>query len=179
MSGVVVDSPTTITEASMPKEARKASSHPTYSVMIRKAVSELKEKSGSSKAAILKFMQSHFKLGANITRINFHLRVALKKAVVKGELKQVKGMGASGRFKLGKKKSISAAKKRADKKLTAKKHKYSKATTKKPRPEKKSKSTKTVKALKAKTGKKPFSKAVMPKASKSKVKGSKTKKLKA
>uniref|UniRef100_A0A0K0D8F4 H15 domain-containing protein n=1 Tax=Angiostrongylus cantonensis TaxID=6313 RepID=A0A0K0D8F4_ANGCA len=163
----------------MPKEAKKASSHPTYSVMIRKVVSELEEKSGSSKAAILKFMQSHFKLGANITRINFHLRVALNKAVVKGELKQVKGIGASGRFKLGKKKSISAAKKRADKKLTAKKHKYSKATTKKPKPEKKSKSTTTVKALKARTGKKPFSKAVMPNASKSKVKGSKTKKLKA
>ncbi|KAE9411944.1 hypothetical protein Angca_005517, partial [Angiostrongylus cantonensis] len=175
-------------EACKPKMPR-SSSHPAYSAMIRRAVSELEEMSGSLKAAILKFMLSRFKFGANITRvifppifylrINFHLRGALNKAVVKGELKQVKGIGASGRSKLGKKKSISAAKKRADKKLAAKKHKSSKATSKKPKSEKKSKSTKTVKALKAKTGKKPISKAVMPKASKSKVKGSKTKKFQA
>ncbi|KAE9413531.1 hypothetical protein Angca_009284, partial [Angiostrongylus cantonensis] len=91
-------------KASKPKKVQKASSHPAYFAMFRKAVSEL-EKSGSSKAAILRFMLPHYKLRANITRINFHLRVALNKAVVKGELKQVKGSGASGRFKLGKKKS--------------------------------------------------------------------------
>uniref|UniRef100_A0A0K0DRX9 H15 domain-containing protein n=1 Tax=Angiostrongylus cantonensis TaxID=6313 RepID=A0A0K0DRX9_ANGCA len=161
-------------EACKPKMP-KASSHPAYSAMIRRAVSELEEMSGSFKAAILKFMLSRF----NYLRINFHFRGALNKAAVKGELKQVKGIGASGRSKLGKKKSISAAKKRADEKLAAKKHKSSKATSKKPKSEKKSKSTKTVKALKAKTGKKPISKAVMPKASKSKVKGSKTKKFQA
>ncbi|KAE9412801.1 hypothetical protein Angca_005439 [Angiostrongylus cantonensis] len=177
MSGVVVGSPTRIPEASTPKEAKKASSHPAYSVMIRKAVSELEEKSGSSKAAILKFIQSYFKLGANITRINFHLRVALNKAVVKGELKQVNGIGASGRFKLGKKKFISAAKKRADKKLTAKKQKPSKATSKKPKSEKKAKSTKKEKAFMTRTGKKPISKDVKPKARK--VRGSVTKNLKA
>ncbi|KAE9413060.1 hypothetical protein Angca_003764, partial [Angiostrongylus cantonensis] len=105
MSSVAVGSLTMIPEASKPKEAKKASSHPAYSAMIRKAVSELEEKSGSSRAAILKFILSRYKLGVNITRINFHLRVLLNKAVVKGELKQVKGIGASGGFKLGKKKS--------------------------------------------------------------------------
>ncbi|KAE9413063.1 hypothetical protein Angca_009379, partial [Angiostrongylus cantonensis] len=144
----------------------KASSHPGYSAMICRAVSELEEMSRSSKAAILKFILSRFKFGANITRINSHLRVALNKAVVKGELKQVKGIGASGRFKLGKKKSISAAKKRADKKLTAKKHKSSKATSKKPKSEKKAKSTKKEKTFMTRTGKKPISKDVKPKARK-------------
>uniref|UniRef100_A0A0K0D691 H15 domain-containing protein n=1 Tax=Angiostrongylus cantonensis TaxID=6313 RepID=A0A0K0D691_ANGCA len=124
MSSVAVGSLTMIPEASKPKEAKKASSHPAYSAMIRKAkasshpaysamirkaVSELEEKSGSSRAAILKFILSRYKLGVNITRINFHLRVLLNKAVVKGELKQVKGIGASGGFKLGKKKSMTAS----------------------------------------------------------------------
>ncbi|VDM55607.1 unnamed protein product [Angiostrongylus costaricensis] len=113
MSAVATGSSSEVAEPSKPKEAKRALSHPAYSTMIRKAVSELEEKSGSSKAAILKFMLSHYKLGDNIAKINSHLRVALKKAVVKGELKQVKGNGASGSFRLGKKKSVSAAKKPA------------------------------------------------------------------
>ncbi|KAE9412178.1 hypothetical protein Angca_007150, partial [Angiostrongylus cantonensis] len=165
-------------EACKPKMP-KASSHPAYSAMIRRAVSELEEMSGSLKAAILKFMLSRFKFGANITRvifppifylrINFHLRGALNKAVVKGELKQVKEIGASGRFKLGKKKSISAAEKLSGERRAHFVPHFSDATSKKTKSEKKAKSTKTVKALKAKTGKKPISEAVMPKASKSKV----------
>ncbi|KAE9411644.1 hypothetical protein Angca_010159, partial [Angiostrongylus cantonensis] len=52
----------------------------------------------SSKAAILKFMLSQYKLGGNVAKVNSQLRIALKKAVAKGELKQVKGSGASGSF---------------------------------------------------------------------------------
>uniref|UniRef100_A0A0K0CTY4 H15 domain-containing protein n=1 Tax=Angiostrongylus cantonensis TaxID=6313 RepID=A0A0K0CTY4_ANGCA len=189
-----------VAKASKPKAAKKAPSHPTYSAMIRKAVSELKDKSGSSKAAILKFMLSHYKLGDNVTKVNLlpalatrfifslkrdllqinsQLRIALKKAVVKGELKQVKGSGASGSFRLGEKKSGAVAKKHAGKKPAAKKHKSSKVATKKPKAEKKAKSPKKAKAPKAKTAKKPVSKAAKPKAKKAKVSGSKTKKVKA
>ncbi|KAE9414387.1 hypothetical protein Angca_002795 [Angiostrongylus cantonensis] len=168
-----------VAKASKPKAAKKAPSHPTYSAMIRKAVSELKDKSGSSKAAILKFMLSHYKLGDNVTKINSQLRIALKKAVVKGELKQVKGSGASGSFRVGEKKAGAVAKKHAGKKPAAKKHKSSKVATKKPKAEKKAKSPKKAKAPKAKTAKKPVSKAAKPKAKKAKVSGSKTKKVKA
>ncbi|KAJ1372904.1 hypothetical protein KIN20_035214 [Parelaphostrongylus tenuis] len=79
-------------KGSRSKSGKKAPSHPTYSAMIRKAVTELKDKSGSSKAAILKYLLAHYKLGDNIAKVNSQLRVALKKSVMKGELKQVKEM---------------------------------------------------------------------------------------
>lgn len=50
--------------------AKKApASHPTYSSMIRKAITELKEKGGSSKAAILKYIAQNYKLGDNVTKV--------------------------------------------------------------------------------------------------------------
>lgn len=60
-------------KAKAPKAAKKAPSHPTYSAMIRKAVAELKEKSGSSKAAILKYILQHYKLGDNVTKVRISL----------------------------------------------------------------------------------------------------------
>uniref|UniRef100_A0A0K0D8Y4 H15 domain-containing protein n=1 Tax=Angiostrongylus cantonensis TaxID=6313 RepID=A0A0K0D8Y4_ANGCA len=79
--------------------------------MICRAVSELKEKSGSSKAAILMFTLSHYKLSDNET-----------KAALKGELEQVKESGASGSFSVGEKKSVRAAEKRIGQKSAARKH---------------------------------------------------------
>ncbi|KAK5984066.1 Histone H1-delta [Trichostrongylus colubriformis] len=160
------------TKASKPKAVKKPASHPTYSAMIRKSISELKEKSGSSKAAILKYMLSHYKLGENVTKINSQLRLALKRAVMKGDLKQVKGNGASGSFKLGEKKTTSPAAKKsvAKKPAAAKKPKSPKkaAVSKKPKAEKKAKSPKKAKAPKAKTAKKPAAKSTKPKATKPK-----------
>ncbi|KAE9412799.1 hypothetical protein Angca_005438, partial [Angiostrongylus cantonensis] len=66
---VAAGSSTVVAKASKPKAAKKAQSHPPYSGMIGSAVSELKEKSGSSKAAILKFTLSHYKLGDNDTKV--------------------------------------------------------------------------------------------------------------
>lgn len=54
--------------ASKPKTP---SSHPTYGDMIRKAVSELKEKKGSSRAAILKYILQHYKVGTNFVQVLF------------------------------------------------------------------------------------------------------------
>ncbi|KAJ1348904.1 hypothetical protein KIN20_004311 [Parelaphostrongylus tenuis] len=158
---------------------KKAPSHPTYSAMINKAVAELKDRSGSSKAAILKYLMAHYKLGGNTNKINSQLRMALKKAVAKGELKQVKGSGASGSFKLGEKKSAPSTKeKHSSKKPAAKEHKSSgKAASKEPKVEKKAKSPKRAKAPKAKTAKKRLAgkttkpkKVKKPKISSSKVK---------
>ncbi|WKX96233.1 hypothetical protein Q1695_012577 [Nippostrongylus brasiliensis] len=175
MSAPAVTSPKA--KASKPKVAKKAPSHPTYSAMIRKSVSELKEKTGSSKAAILKYMLANYKLGDNVTKINAQLRLALKRGVVKGDLKQVKGSGASGSFKLGEKKAAAPKKVAAKKPASAKKPKSpKKAVAKKPKAEKKAKSPKKAKTPKAKSAaKKPKvaakatkPKAVKPKASKPK-----------
>uniref|UniRef100_A0A0K0D8E1 H15 domain-containing protein n=1 Tax=Angiostrongylus cantonensis TaxID=6313 RepID=A0A0K0D8E1_ANGCA len=100
LSAVGAGSSTVVAKASKPKAAKKAQSHPSYFGMICRAVSELKEKSGSSKAAILKFTLSHYKLSDNET-----------KAALKGELEQVKESGASGSFSIGEKKSVRAAEK--------------------------------------------------------------------
>ncbi|XGW10006.1 hypothetical protein V3C99_011908 [Haemonchus contortus] len=172
MSAPAVASPKAA-KASKPKTAKKAASHPTYSAMIRRSISELKDKSGSSKAAILKYMLAHYKLGENVTKINAQLRLALKRGVVKGDLKQVKGSGASGSFRLGEKKAAApAAKKSVTKKPAgAKKPKSPKkkaAPAKKPKAEKKAKSPKKAKAPKAKTAKKTTAKTSKPKATKPK-----------
>ncbi|VDP07457.1 unnamed protein product [Heligmosomoides polygyrus] len=173
MSAAAIASPKAA-KASKPKTAvKKVASHPTYSAMIRKSVSELKDKSGSSKAAILKYMLAHYKLGDNVTKINSQLRLALKRGVVKGDLKQVKGSGASGSFKLGEKKAAAPAKKSIAKKPAgAKKPKSPKkaVAAKKPKAEKKAKSPKKAKAPKAKSAaKKPkAAKSTKPKAAKPK-----------
>ncbi|VDM76002.1 unnamed protein product [Strongylus vulgaris] len=50
------------------KAVRKpAPEHPTYAVMVADAIEHLKERSGSSKTAILKYMTQHYKLGDNVT----------------------------------------------------------------------------------------------------------------
>ncbi|KJH47450.1 linker histone H1 and H5 family protein [Dictyocaulus viviparus] len=173
MSAATATSP----KVSKPKTTKVASSHPTYSAMIRKAVTELKDKSGSSKAAILKYVLSHYKLGDNVTKINTQLRTALKRGVIKGELKQVKGIGASGSFKLAEKKEATASKKTTVKKPASKVAKTVKRATKKPKAEKKTKSPKKAKTPKAKSAKKPVAKSAKPKTTKHKT--SKTKKVKA
>lgn len=52
---------------------KTSSNHPTYGDMIRKAVTELKKKKGSSRAAILKYILQHYKLGTNIDQVFFFI----------------------------------------------------------------------------------------------------------
>ena len=117
-----VKSPTKAAKAK-PKSAVK--SHPTYSDMIKKAVNELKEKKGSSRAAILKYILANYKVGNNFPQVNSHIRQALKKGVASGSLKQTKGTGASGSFRVGEakkpvvKKAAPSVKKPTAKKSTA------------------------------------------------------------
>merc|ERR1712141_269819 len=107
---------------------KKPAAHPKYSEMIAAAVGALKERGGSSRQAILKYILKNFKVGPNETSVNAHLKLALKAGVKKGALKQSKGTGASGSFKLGKKpktpkKAKKPAAKKAAKKPAAKKAK--------------------------------------------------------
>lgn len=53
------------------KKPKTAPSHPTYSSMISKAIAELKERGGSSRSAILKYILAHYKLGNNHTQVRY------------------------------------------------------------------------------------------------------------
>ncbi|XP_071117039.1 histone H1-delta-like [Haliotis cracherodii] len=152
---------------------KKPSSHPKYSEMIRDAISGLKERGGSSRQALLKYIMKNFKVGPDERTVNNHLKLALRAGVKNGSLKQSKGTGASGSFRLGDKtekakkpkakKATKAAKPKADKaKKTAKKSTPKKA--KKPKPAKKSPAKKAAKPKAAK--KSPAKKAAKPKAAK-------------
>ncbi|KJH50692.1 linker histone H1 and H5 family protein [Dictyocaulus viviparus] len=80
--------------------------HPTYSEMVRIAITELHDSSGSSKAAILRYLVEHYQLGNNNNLINSNIRLALKRGVERGEFKQLNGTGANGSFKLTEKKAV-------------------------------------------------------------------------
>jgi histone H1/5 len=77
----------------------KPAEHPKYIVMIAEALKKLNERSGSSRQALLKYIIANFKVDPKTA--NQHLRLALKAGVKAGTLKQSKGVGASGSFKLG------------------------------------------------------------------------------
>ena len=136
--------------------------HPKYVDMIRAALESLKERGGSSRQAILKYIMANFKVGNEVNSINAHLKLALKSGVKKGALKQAKGTGASGSFKLGEKpktekkpkaKKVSKPKTAKPKKAAAAKPK--KAAGEKKTAEKKKKSPKKAAApKKVKTPKK-------------------------
>ena len=103
------------------KSTKKPSSHPTYSAMIAAAIKSLKERSGSSRQAIVKYIVAHYKVDAKAAGI--HTKMALKRGVASGALKQVKGAGASGSFRLaegGKPGAKKAPKKKAAKRKTKK-----------------------------------------------------------
>jgi len=101
------------------KKAKSTSSHPKYSAMIKQAITQLNHRNGTSKAAILKYILANYKV--NSATANQHLKSALRAGTKNKSLKQTKGVGASGSFKLNSsspKKGSSAGKK---KKSTTKK----------------------------------------------------------
>ncbi|KAI6206031.1 Histone H1.5 [Aphelenchoides besseyi] len=145
------------------------SSHPTYIEMVKRAIDDLKEgHKGSSRAAVLKYILSHFNVGEQIVSINAHLRQALKRGVTSGVLIQSKGTGASGSFRLASKSkdSTSAAKKP---KTKAVKKDATAASPKKTTKPKKTKTASTKAAApKSPATKKPTKAAAKPKTTKPK-----------
>merc|ERR1711973_86155 len=92
--------------------------HPKYSVMIAAAISALKDRSGSSRQAILKYICANYKVDA--AKAAVHLRMALKRGVAAGSLKMARASGkGAGSYRLGEK--AKAAKKPKAKKPAAKK----------------------------------------------------------
>ena len=121
------------------KAVAKPAAHPPYKNMVKKAISDLKEKGGSSRAAIVKYIATNYKVGDNNAVL---VKGALRRMIAKKELVHAssKSHGASGSFK-----------------LPAKEPKTAKPKTKKPKSPAK-------KAAKAKSPKK--SAAPKPKAAK-------------
>ena len=84
------------TAAQKKPAAKKPAEHPKYSEMIESAISTLKERTGSSRQAIVKYIKANYKVGDNC---EVHVKMALKRGVASGSLAQPKGTGASGGFR--------------------------------------------------------------------------------
>ena len=133
---------------------KKPAEHPKYSEMIAAAIVALKERTGSSRVAILKYIKANYKVGDNAATC---VKNALKKGVVAGALTQVKGVGSNGSFKVTKK--VEKPKKKPAAKKTPKKAKKSAA---KKSPKKAAKKS----AAKKPAAKKPAAKKTAKKAAK-------------
>ena len=154
MADVAAPAKSPAKKAAKPRKPAKPAAHPKYSVMIAAAIASLKERSGSSRQAVLKYILANYKVGNELTKINARVKAALKAGVKAGTLKQAKGTGASGSFRLGEKKVAAVKKpKAATKKPAAKKPKAAGAA-------KKAKSPKKAAAKKPKVAKSPKKVAV-------------------
>ncbi|KAL3198736.1 hypothetical protein MRX96_044301 [Rhipicephalus microplus] len=147
-----------------PKKAKKPANHPKYTEMVKKSVEALKERGGSSRQAIHKYIMSHFDVGKDSKVVNTHLKLALKRAVQTGLLKHSKGTGAAGSFRLAEKRGPKKAAGGAAKPKKAAKPKTAKSPAKKAAKPKAAKPKKAA-AAKPKVAKKPKSpkKAKSPK----------------
>ena len=79
--------------ASSPKKVVKksnTSAHPSYLDMVVAAVQAMKERRGSSRQAILKYILANYNVGTDPKAVNSHLRQALKRAVIAGAIKNTK-----------------------------------------------------------------------------------------
>merc|ERR1712055_1122985 len=117
----------------------KKAEHPTYREMISCALGAMKERKGTSRQKIQKYIVDTYKL--DLSASNSHLKRALTSGVEKGAFLQTTGKGASGSFKLAKvvpmisagpkRKKKAASKKAASKKKVTKKKPAKKAPSKK------------------------------------------------
>lgn len=155
------------------RKAKKPATHPPVAQMVIAAIKALKERKGSSLAAIKKYIAANYK--CDVAKLAPHIRRFVKKAVTDGRLKQTKGAGAAGSFRIGSLPKPKKAKK--PKKKKAKKPKKAKKA-KKPKKAKKAKKPKKAKKAKKPKAAKKTKRSAKPKKSKAK-KAAKPKKAKA
>ena len=151
--------------AAAPKAKKAPAAHPKYSVMIAAAITALKDRTGSSRAAILKHIVANNKVDA--AKAATQVRLALKRGVAKGALKMASAKGKNaGSYKLvkvEKPKKKKVVKKKAAKKPAAKKVAKKPAAKKAKKPAAK-KAAKKPAAKKAAPKKKPAAKKAPKKA---------------
>merc|ERR1711887_109341 len=110
------------------KKAKAPAAHPKYSVMIAAAITALKDRSGSSRQAILKYIAANYKVDA--AKAAVQIRLALKRGVAKGALKMARKSGkGAGSYRLVK--VVKPKKAKKPKKPKAKKPKKAKKPAKK------------------------------------------------
>ena len=145
-------------EAPKVKKVKAPAAHPKYSVMIAAAIAALKDRSGSSRQAILKYICANYKVDA--AKAAVQIRLALKRGVAKGALKMARESGkGAGSYKLVK--VVKPKKEKKAKKPKAKKPKKVKKVTKAKKP-----AAKKAKKPAKKAVKKPAKKAVKKPAKK-------------
>nr|P02257.1 RecName: Full=Histone H1, gonadal [Echinolampas crassa] len=81
------------------KRKARSAAHPPVIDMITAAIAAQKERRGSSVAKIQSYIAAKYR--CDINALNPHIRRALKNQVKSGALKQVSGVGATGRFRVG------------------------------------------------------------------------------
>merc|ERR1712204_96242 len=149
--------PKIIMSAPAPKVKKAPAAHPKYSVMIATAITTLKDRTGSSRQAILKSIVANNKVDA--AKAAVQVRLALKRGVAKGALKMArasgKGAGSCKVVKVEKPKKVKKAKKPKAKKVKKAKKAAKKPATKKPAAKKP--------AAKKPAAKKPAAKKAAPK----------------
>merc|ERR1712129_322247 len=154
-------------EAPKAKKAPKApAAHPKYSVMIATAITTLKDRTGSSRQAILKSIVANNKVDA--AKAAVQVRLALKRGVAKGALKMArasgKGAGSYKVVKVDKPKKVKKAKKPKAKKVKKVKKAKKPAAKKAKKPKKAAKKPAAKKpAAKKPAAKKPAAKKAAPK----------------
>merc|ERR1712025_382225 len=143
-------------KAKAPKKKQAKPTHPPYSVMIIAAIKALKERGGSSKRSILKHIVANYKVG---DQASIRLNIALRKLGKSGKLKQVKGVGARGSFRIPPKAPSGKPRGRPkSKKPKAKKPAKKAKKAKKPAAKKAAKKPAAKKAAKKPAAKKPAAK---------------------
>merc|ERR1711963_1302435 len=144
---------------------KKAASHPPYKNMVKAAIVALKEKKGSSRQAIIKYILANYKID-DAAKVNTRVKIALKNGLKAGTLKSAKGTGATGSFRVAEKETKKAAGDKKPKKKAPAKAKTAKSPAKKAKsPKKKAPASKKSPAKKAKPAKKsPAKKAKAAKA---------------
>merc|ERR1719300_1630246 len=148
-------------------KAKAPAAHPKYSVMIAAAITALKDRTGSSRQAILKYICANYKVDA--AKAAVQIRLALKRGVAKGALKMArasgKGAGCYKVVKAEKPKKVKKAKKpKAKKPKKAAKKPAAKKAAKKPKKAAKKPAKKAAKKPAAKkAAKKPAAKKAAPK----------------
>ncbi len=155
-SSIMSDAPaaTPVKKAAKPKKPKAPAAHPPVSQMVTAAIVALKERNGSSLAAIKKYMAANYK--CDVAKLAPFIRRFLKKGVADGKLKQIKASYKVDKTKVEKPKKKPAAKK-------AKKPKAAKPKKAKTPKKKAATKPKKVKSDKPKKAKKSPKKAAKPK----------------
>merc|ERR1711997_1318091 len=145
------------------KKVAKPAAHPPFKAMILTAIKALKERGGSSRQAILKYVVANNKVDA--AKAAGPLKLALRKALAAGTIVKAKAAGkGAGKFKAGKVEKPKKVKK--VKKPKAKKPKKAKKAKKPAAKKAKKPAKKVAKKPAKKAAKKPAKKAAKKPAAK-------------